>query len=167
MSLVIGLSVSGMEMWRWEEVINEVGREVRPLRVKGCLSGDKYLHFEMSQEELAKIADLKVLPSFGRANVGDEGYFVSSDGMLSTFKQLSKDARRERIARVHMLPANCFKVGEKCYAGIMKGMEYESHQVVALVDDKEYQYYYHYNTLQDIVPYEPLSIDFYPLEGKI
>lgn len=140
--------------------------EVRPLEMKGCLCGDKYLHFEMSQEELAKIADLKVLPSFGRANVGDEGYFVSSDGMLSTFKQLSKDARRERIARVHMLPANCFKVGEKCYAGVMKGMEYECHQVVALVDDKEYQYYYHYNTLQDIVPYEPLSIDFYPLEGK-
>ena len=41
--------------------------EVRPLKYKGCLCGDKYLHFELSQEELAKIADLKVLPSFGRA----------------------------------------------------------------------------------------------------
>ena len=140
--------------------------EVRPLEVKGCLFGEKYLHFEMSKEELEKIADLKVLPSFGRANVGDEGYFVSSDGMLSTFKVLPQDARRERTTRVHMLPANCFKVGEKCYAGIMKGLEYECHQVVALVDDKEYQYYYHYNTLKDIKPYENLSIDFYPLEGK-
>ena len=27
MSLVIDLSVLGMEMWRWEEVINEVEKE--------------------------------------------------------------------------------------------------------------------------------------------
>ena len=140
--------------------------EVRPLEVKGCLCGDKYLHFEMSQEELSTIADLQVLPSFGRANVGDEGYFVSSDGLMTTFKPLSKDARRLRRASVNMLPANCFKVGDKCYAGIIKGLEYECHQFVTLVDDKEYQYYYHYGTLKDIEPYEPLSIDFYPLEGK-
>ena len=29
MSLVIDLSVLGMEMWRWEEVINEVEKEER------------------------------------------------------------------------------------------------------------------------------------------
>ena len=140
--------------------------EVRPLKVKGCLCGDKYLHFEMSQKELAKIAEVKVLPSFGRANVGDEGYFVSSDGMLTTFKPLSEGARRSRKISFNPLAMNGYKVGDKCYAAIMKGLEFECNHMLELVDDKEYQYYYHYNTLKDIEPYENLTIDFYPLEGK-
>ena len=140
--------------------------EVRPLKVKGCLCGDKYLHFEMSKMELSKIADLKVLPSFGRAKVGEEGYFVSSDGMLTTFKPLSEGAKRKRKISFHPLAMNGYKVGEKCYAAIMKGLEFECNHILKLVDDKEYQYYYHYNTLKDIDPYENLSIDFYPLEGK-
>lgn len=139
--------------------------EVRPLKVNGCLCGDKYLHFEMSKEELAKIADLKVLPSFGRAKVGDKGYFVSSDGMLSTFKPLSKEAKRLRTISFHPLAMNGYKVGEKCYVAIMNGLEFESNHIHELVDDAEHQYYYHYNTLKDITPYENLSIDFYPLEG--
>ena len=140
--------------------------EVRPLKMKGCLVGEKYLHFEMSQAELAKIADLKVLPSFGRAKVGEEGYFLSSDGMLTTFKPLSEGARRLRKISFHPLAMNGYKVGEKCYAAIMKGLEFECNHILELVDDAEYQYYYHYNTLKDIKPYENLTIDFYPLEGK-
>ena len=137
--------------------------EVRPLKK---VWGEEYIRFEMESEELAKIADLKVLPSFGRANVGDEGYFVSTDGMLSTFKPLSKDARRLRSARFHPLALNGFKLKDKCYAAIMKGLQFECIQSVELVDDREYQYYYHYNTLNDIEPYENLSIDFYPLQGE-
>ena len=110
--------------------------EVRPLEVKGCFFGEEYLRFEMSKEELATIADLKVLPSFGRANVGDEGYFVSTDGMLSTFKPLSKDARRVRTARFHPLALNGFKLKDKCYAAIMKGLQFECIQSVELVEDK-------------------------------
>ena len=140
--------------------------EVRPLKMKGCLAGEKYLHFEMSQAELATIADLKVLPSFGRAKVGEEGYFLSSDGMLSTFKPLPEGARSKRKISFHPLAMNGYKVGEKCYAAIMKGLEFECHHILELVDDAEYRYYYHYNTLKDIVPYENLSIDFYPLQGK-
>ena len=140
--------------------------EVRPLEVKGCLCGDKYLHFELSREELSKMAEVKVLPSFGRANVGDEGYFISSDGMLTTFKPLSEGARRSRKISFNPLAMNGYKVGDKCYAAIMKGLEFECNHMLELVDDKEYRYYYHYNTLKDIEPYENLSIDFYPLEGK-
>ena len=140
--------------------------EVRPLKMKGCLVGEKYLHFEMSQAELATIADLKVLPSFGRAKVGEEGYFLSSDGMLTSFKPLSKEAKRQRKISFHPLAMNGYKVGDKCYAAIMKGLEYESVHRLELVDDEEYRYYYHYNALKDIVPYENLSIDFYPLQGK-
>lgn len=136
--------------------------EVRPLE-KCCFKD--YLRFELSQEELAKIADLKVLPSFGRAKVGEEGYFLSSDGMLTTFKSLSKEARRKRKISFHPLAMNGYKVGDKCYAAIMKGLEFECVHRLELVDDKEYQYYYHYNTLKDIEPYENLTIDFYPLEG--
>ena len=140
--------------------------EVRPLEVEWCLFGEEYLRFEMSKEELAKIADLTVLPSFGRAKVGEEGYFVSSDGMLTTFKPLSEKAKRSRKISFHPLAMNGYKVGEKCYAAIMKGLEFECNHMLKLVDDKEYQYYYHYNTLKDIEPYENLSIDFYPLKGK-
>ena len=141
--------------------------EVRPLKFSGCLSGQKYLHFEMSQEELSKIADLKVLPSFGRAKIGEKGYFVTSEGMLATFKPVSEKSRRSRVSYNHMLPASCFKVGDRCYAGIMKGLEYECNQVLELVDaEEEYRYYYHYNTLKDIEPYENLVIDFHLLEGK-
>ena len=113
--------------------------EVRPLKVKGCLSGDKYLHFEMSQEELSKIADMKVLPSFGRAKVGDEGYFISSDGMLTTFKPLSEGARRSRKISFNPLAMNGYKVGDKCYVAIMKGLEFECNHMLELVDDTEYQ----------------------------
>ena len=137
--------------------------EVRPLK---RVWGEDYIRFEMSQEELAKIADLKVLPSFGRANVGDEGYFVSSDAMLTTFKTLSKDARRSRKISFHPLAMNGYKVGERCYAAIMKGLQFECVHMLEVIDDKEYQYYYHYNTLKDIEPYEDLTIDFYPLEGE-
>ena len=137
--------------------------EVRPLKK---VWSEKCIRFEMSQAELAKIADLKVLPSFGRAKVGEEGYFLSSDGMLSTFKPLPEGARRKCKISFHPLAMNGYKVGDKCYAAIMKGLEYESVHRLELVDDEEYRYYYHYNTLKDIVPYENLSIDFYPLQGK-
>ena len=140
--------------------------EVRPLKEKGCLCGERYLHFGVSQEELSKIADLKVLPSFGRAKVGDEGFFVSTDGMLTTFKPLSKEAKRKRKISFHPLAMNGYKVGDKCYAAIMNGLEFECNHILELVDDAEYRYYYHYNTLKDITPYEDLSIDFYPLDGK-
>ena len=139
--------------------------EVRELQTKGCIWGEKYLHFEMSKEELSKIADLKVLPSFGRAKVGQEGYFVSTDGMLTTFKPLPADARHLRKVRFNVLAVNCMKVADKCYAGIMKGMEFECFPITALEGD-EYRYYYNYESFKDIVPYEPLTIDFYPLEGK-
>ncbi len=137
--------------------------EVRPLK---RIEGERYIRFEMTAEELSKIADLKVLPSFARANVGDEGYFVSSDAMLTTFKTLSKEANRKRKISFHPLAMNGYKVGDKCYAAIMKGLEFECVHMLELVDDKEYQYYYHYNTLKDIEPYENLTIDFYPLEGE-
>ena len=137
--------------------------EVRPLKK---VWSEKCIRFEMSKEELATIADLKVLPSFGRAKVGEEGYFVSTDCMLTTFKPLSKEAKRKRKISFHPLAMNGYKVGDKCYAAIMKGLEYESVHRLELVDDEEYRYYYHYNTLKDIVPYENLSIDFYPLQGK-
>ena len=140
--------------------------EVRPLEAKGFVWGDKYLHFELSTEELSKMAEVKVLPSFGRAKVGDEGYFISSDGMLTTFKPLSEGARRSRKISFNPLAMNGYKVGDKCYAAIMKGLEFECNHMLELVDDVEYQYYYHYNTLKDIKPYEALTIDFYPLEGK-
>ena len=140
--------------------------EVRPLEAKGFVWGDKYLHFELSTEELSNMAEVKVLPSFARAKVGDEGYFISSDGMLTTFKPLSEGARRSRTIRFNPLAMNGYKVGEKCYAAIMKGLEFECNHMLELVDDTEYQYYYHYNTLKDIEPYENLTIDFYPLEGK-
>ena len=113
--------------------------EVRPLKYKGCLCGDKYLHFEMSKEELATIADLKVLPSFGRAKVGEEGYFVSTDGMLTTFKPLSKEAKRKRKISFHPLAMNGYKVGERCYAAIMKGLQFECVHMLEVIDDKEYQ----------------------------
>ena len=134
-------------------------RALTPIAEEGCL------RLEISQEELSQIADLKVLPSFGRAQVGTEGYFISSDGMLTTFKPLSKEARRVRKISFHPLAMNGYKVGDKCYVAIMKGLEFECNHMLELVDDAEYQYYYHYNTLKDIKPYEALSIDFYPLSG--
>ena len=140
--------------------------EVRPLKVKGCLRGEKYLHFEMSQQELSKIADLKVLPSFARAKVGEEGYFLTTEGMLVTFKPLSAEAKRKCKIPFNLLALSGFKVRGTCYASVMKGLEFENYHFVEVVDDKEYQYVYHYNTLKDIEPYEPLSIDFYPLKGE-
>ena len=60
-----------------------IATEVRPLK---RVWFEDYIRLELSSEELADVAKVEVIPSFARANDGEEGYFVAEDGLLYGFK---------------------------------------------------------------------------------
>ena len=134
--------------------------EVLPLKFKGCISGKKYLHFEMSKEELADVAKLVVTPSFARANDGEEGYFVAEDGLLYGFKHAGmKEYKRD--AKNLRLSMSCIKTEQGAYLVIAKSLQFESIQTYRHKEGK-YSFSYEYD-LSKCGAYEPLIIDFYPM----
>ena len=113
--------------------------------------------------ELSKNVNyIDILTEETQANVGDEGYWVLSDGRMGFFTRDSGNLKNRR----NPMPLYGFKRGDKAIVGIVKGLKYEF-EVHINVGDGKYKMYPRF-LINDIVfaPYEDLIIDFYEFEGK-
>lgn len=103
------------------EIATEDGKktsERAPLAVK-----DGVAEYRLARAALpANVKSVTLTPDFARANVGDEGYWVNSDGELGTFKARAKDGVRRSG-----LPAMAFfgmKTPQGAWVAIVKGMPF-------------------------------------------
>lgn len=132
------------------------------LEAKGGLFSERYLHLCIEPSALESVATIVVTPSFARAIEGEEGYFVADDGFLYGFKHpnLTKDYFRK--SKHFRLAMSCLKTKRGSYLAISKGLGFESAQVYTLKQGN-YALSYEYD-LSKCGAYEPLVIDFYPME---
>ena len=73
---------------------------------------------------------VKLKPDFARAKVGDEGYWVNSDGELGTFKAREKDA--VRVSKRPHMPFFGMKTPQGTWVAIVKGMSWNYSLAVEL-----------------------------------
>ena len=73
---------------------------------------------------------VKLKPDFARAKVGDEGYWVNSDGELGTFKAREKDA--VRVSKRPHMPFFGMKTPRGTWVAIVKGMSWNYSLAVEL-----------------------------------
>ena len=73
---------------------------------------------------------VKLKPDFARAKMGDEGYWVNSDGELGTFKARPKDA--VRVSKRPHMPFFGMKTPQETWVAIVKGMSWNYSLAVEL-----------------------------------
>ena len=132
------------------------------LEAKGGLFCEKYLHLCIKPSELENVATVVVTPSFAHATEGEQGYFVAEDGLLYGFNHptLTKDYFRK--TKHFRLAMSGVKTERGTYLAISKGLGFESVQLYTLKQGN-YAFSYEYD-LSKCGAYEPLVIDFYPME---
>ena len=121
----------------------------------------KFFSLTMPRESLeAGIETIDILPEFTRANIGEDGYCVLPNGMLTKFGK-RKDGF---MSSAMLMRLSGFKKADRAYAAIIKGMANECAPYVQLKEGT-YRLGYRFK-LKAIEPYEDIIIDFYPLNGK-
>ena len=132
------------------------------LEAKGGLFSERYLHLCIEPSALENVATVVITPSMARATEGEEGYFVADDGFLYGFKHpnLTKDYFRK--SKHFRLAMSCLKTERGTYLAISKGLGFESMQLYTLKQGN-YAFSYEYD-LSKCGAYEPLVVDFYPME---
>ena len=132
------------------------------LEAKGGLLGERHLHLCIEPSTLANVDKVVVTPSFARATEGDEGYFIADDGFLYGFKHSNLTEDYFRKSKFFRLAMSCLKTERGTYLAISKELGFESVQVYNLKNGN-YSFSYEYD-LSKCGAYEPLVIDFYPME---
>lgn len=137
--------------------------KIVPLEVLVSSSGESRLQLKVAPEVLKDADKVVVTASMARASEGEEGYFVADDGLLYRFKHPNLTAERRRVSKHHRLAMSCLKTERGTYLAILEGLGFESIQVYNYKDGK-YWFSYEYD-LSKCGAYEPLVINFYPMEG--
>ena len=132
------------------------------LEAKGGLLGERYLHLCIEPSALENVDKVVVTPSIARAAEGDEGCFIADDGFLYGFNHPTLTEEYFRKSKHFRLAMSCLKTERGTYLAISKGLGFESVQVYTLKKGN-YAFSYEYD-LSKCGAYEPLVIDFYPME---
>ncbi len=105
---------------------------------------------------------IDVLNSWAVAKKGEDGYFVTPDSNMGTFRE---DNGQYRV-RKNQVKLYGMKSPKGCFVGIMKGLEFEQ-EVYVEVKNGEYKIFPRYRIDKiEFDPYEDIIIDYYKLEGK-
>ena len=102
---------------------------------------------------------LDVCSPFAKASVGDDGFFVLSQGQLITFRDQPEGLYSPGVVPMPMLGLKTPKAG--CCLVVVKGMPYDYRPRVRLKDGK-YSLSLRF-TFNGVKPYEDVIIDVYPL----
>lgn len=117
--------------------------------------------FKLPKEQCADVSIVEIWPSFARAQEGDEGFFLTPDGMYCKFKGHEDGAyfsdRMQLAMWGSQTPAGTF-------LAISKGMRLET-AVVDTLCKGNYALMARID-MTNCGPYEDIVIDYYPLKGK-
>jgi len=128
----------------------------------GVDKGKDCYRLQLDAQALEGVAEVSIVPAFGRAKTGDEGYFLNAEGLLTKFLPREKECSYR--TEYNDLGMAGYKVGEACWTGILKSLDFECKEEVKY-NEGQYTFALNYK-IGDCGVYEPLIVDFYPLEGE-
>ena len=117
------------------------------------------VHFEA--EDLKDVATVEITPDFGYAEVGDEGYFLNAEGLLTRFIERKEDCKYK--TEYNDLGLAGYKTPAGTWVGILKSLDLECREYTRY-ENGRYSMSLKYE-IGDCGVYEPLTVDFYRLEG--
>lgn len=125
--------------------------------------GENAYRFRLPTAEIPRNAlSVEVVNDWATAKKGDDGYFITPDCHLGTFRADKGQyiSYRNRVCMYGM------KGPKGTFVGIMKGLKMEQ-KVYVRVDRGVYKLMVVYNLrLTEFEPYEDIVIDYYKLEGE-
>ncbi|MBR0300568.1 MAG: hypothetical protein IJQ93_09665 [Bacteroidales bacterium] len=128
----------------------------------GVLCGKDCYRLELQQEDLAETAFLKIIPEFGKASEGDDGFFLNAEGLMSKFSPRTQECSYR--TEYNDVGIAGYKCGKECWVGVLKSLDLECRETIFYSGGK-YEFSLDYD-IGDCGVYEPLIVDFYPLKGK-
>lgn len=128
----------------------------------GVDKGKDCYRLEFKDCDLDNVAKVEIVPSFGKAEEGDEGYFLNSEGLIT--KYLPREETCSYRTEYNDVGIAGYKHGDDCWVAILKSLDLECRELVSYEEGK-YRFALQYNIV-DCGLYEPLTVDFYRLEGK-
>lgn len=118
--------------------------------------------YRLPVEQLEAVSSVKIVPDFARAEAGEDGFFLATDGMATYFKEREKNESRSIYAN-HQLRMQGVKTPRGCFAEMMDSYRFNAKTTFSY-DDGVYTSEIEYE-LGDVEPYEDLVLRIYELKG--
>ena len=142
------------------KIIDDKGKTIESKKVE-LQKNEDAIRLTIAKEDVENARMVRVYPSFTTAKVGENGFIVLANGMLTEFKP------RENCEFTHyrpIMPISGIKTSDKAYLALVRGMQFDCAPIVSLKNGV-YSLAYQFG-LKRYKPYEDLIIDFYPINAK-
>ena len=151
-SVTVVLNLEGGKTTSYEAKLQKTGEDTRRLVIPFNKLGARW----------SAIKRLDVINPDSVAAKGDDGYWITSDGALGTFRA----DNAQFILRKNRMPLYGFKKGNEAFVAIMKTLQYEFSTIID-VKNGVYTVFpaFHINEI-GMPPYEDIVIDYTYFKGK-
>lgn len=134
--------------------------EIRRVPLRG--KGETHYLTVFKKEVPAGVEMLDIIHPFARAETGEEGFYVFSNGMYGEFKDRGKNGFFSNKTTV--MPFYAFRTVRGAMAVLLTGMRYDGWQCVSL-DKGVYRIFSRF-PLDGEIPYEDISLEYHRLSDK-
>ena len=128
----------------------------------GVDKGRDCYRIAFQKEDLVNVASVEIIPEFGRAKVGDEGYFLNAEGLLTKFLERKEDCMYR--TEYNDLGLAGYKNSCEAWVAILKSLDLECREYTKY-ENGEYTMSLKYD-IEHCGVYEPLIVDFYRLKDS-
>jgi hypothetical protein len=125
----------------------------------GVDNGRDCYRIAFQKNDLTDVASVEIIPEFGRAKVGDEGYFLNAEGLLTRFLERKEDCMYR--TEYNDLGLAGYKNSDEAWVAILKSLDLECREYTKY-ENGEYTMSLKYD-IEHCGVYEPLIVDFYRL----
>ena len=122
-----------------------------------------FWEYRIPENELAGVSRIEVFPDYAIAKVGEEGFFLATDGMATYFKERERDESRSIYAD-HQLRMQGVKTPRGCFAEMFDSYRFNVKTTFAC-QGGTYTSKIEY-VLDGVEPYEDLVLRVYELKGE-
>lgn len=126
----------------------------------GVDKGKDCYRVSFTDEDLKDVATVEIIPEFGYAQTGDEGYFLNAEGLLTRFEERKEDCMYR--TEYNDLGLAGYKTPAGAWVAILKSLDLECREYIRY-EEGRYSMSLEYD-IEHCGVYEPLIVDFYPLD---
>ena len=95
----------------------------------GVDKGRDCYRLQFEDGDLDNVAKVEIIPSFGKAIEGDEGYFLNAEGLLTKF--LPRENKCSYRTEYNDLGLAGYKHAQDCWVAILKSLDLECREVIS------------------------------------
>lgn len=126
----------------------------------GTDKGNDCYRISFTEKDMENVATVDIIPEFGLAKAGDDGYFLNGEGLLTRFTERKEDCMYR--TQYNDLGLAGFKTGKDAWVAILKSLDLECREYTRY-ENGNYTMSLQYD-IEHCRLYEPLIVDFYRLE---